>query len=99
MRMFAAMIIPAILATASARAEQRVFTVANNPDGYGTDRCLAAGAPCGIPVATAYCRAHDFQQAVSFRRLDRKDPAADPVAAQGCPRDLCEAFIAIECSR
>jgi hypothetical protein len=99
MRMLAAMIIPALLATTPAQAEQRVFTVANNPDGYGIDRCLAAGAPCGTAVATAYCRARDFAQALSFRRLDRKRDDAIAVSAPDCPGGLCDAVVAIECSR
>jgi hypothetical protein len=97
--MFAAVIIPALLATAPAHGEQRVFTVANNPDGYGIDRCLAAGAPCGSAVATAYCRSRDFQLALSFRRLDRARDGAIAVAASDCPRGLCDAVVAIECSR
>ena len=55
----------------SAQAEKRIFIVANNADGYGVDRCLATGDPCGTAAATAYCRSRDFSKAASFRRLDR----------------------------
>jgi hypothetical protein len=48
-----------ICAGATAQAEQRVFIIANNADGYGVDRCLATGAPCGVAVATAYSKARD----------------------------------------
>ena len=99
MRSLVALIIPAMLFAAPALAEKRTFTVANNPDGYGIDRCLAAGAPCGVAVATAYCRARDFEQAVSFRRLERDANAAIVVSAKDCPSGLCDAFVAIECSR
>src|SRR5262245_5267793 len=99
MRILLAAIVPAILLAAPAQAERRTFTVANNPDGYGIDRCLAAGAPCGVAVATAYCRARDFEQAVSFRRLERDANAAIVVSAKDCPSGLCDAFVAIECSR
>jgi hypothetical protein len=99
MRIVLAAIIPAILLTAPAQAEKRTFAVANNPDGYGIDRCLAAGAPCGVAVATAYCRARDFEQAVSFRRIERDANAAITVSAKDCPSGLCDAFVTIECSR
>ena len=41
----------AMTASLSAYAEHRIFIVANNPDGYGVDRCLATGASCGVAVA------------------------------------------------
>jgi hypothetical protein len=31
----------------AAQAEKRLFIIANNPDAYGVDRCLATGASCG----------------------------------------------------
>ena len=71
----------------SAQAEKRIFIIANNADGYGVDRCLASGATCGKAVATAYCKARDFAQAGSFRKVDRDEitgaiPAGNrPVAA------------------
>ena len=83
---------------APAQAEKRIFTVANNPDGYGIDRCLAAGAPCGTAAATAYCRAHNFAEVLSFRQVDRATPAV-AVAASDCPSGMCDALVAIECSR
>jgi hypothetical protein len=83
---------------APAQAEKRIFTVANNPDGYGIDRCLAAGAPCGTAAAAAYCRARDFAEVLSFRRVDRATPAV-AVAANDCSSDRCEAMVAIECAR
>ena len=36
-----------LLAAAAAQAEKRMFIIANDGDGYGVDRCLASGAPCG----------------------------------------------------
>jgi hypothetical protein len=32
-------------------AESRVFIIANHADGYGVDRCLANGEPCGVSRA------------------------------------------------
>ena len=36
-----------ICGSVAAQAERRVFIIANDPDGYGVDRCLATGATCG----------------------------------------------------
>jgi hypothetical protein len=91
----------AILGGVSAHAERRLFIIANNADGYGVDRCLATGASCGAPVATAYCRAREFNQAVSYRKVDKDDvTGAVPTSASGeCRVGSCEEFVAIECSR
>ena len=93
-------LLAAAAATATpAQAETRVFVVVNNADGYGIDRCLASGASCGKAVAAAYCRAQDFAEALTFRRIDRAEiTSAVPIEAATC-RGLCEDFIAIECGR
>jgi len=55
--LIAALVFAATLyANVSAQAEKRIFIIANNPDGYGVDRCLSSGATCGVAVATAYCK-------------------------------------------
>lgn len=92
MRIIAAASLTASFLVAPASAEKRTFTVANDPDGYRIDRCLATGAPCGTVVATAYCRARDFDQVLSFRRVDRERDTTLDVAAN-------DAVVAIECSR
>ena len=33
--------------SAPVAAENHIFVIANNADGYGIDRCLANGEPCG----------------------------------------------------
>lgn len=84
----------------SAQAEKRTFIVANNADDYGIDRCLATGAACGAAAATAYCRSRDYNQAASFRRLDREEiTGAVPAGGAGCKSATCNEFVAIECSR
>lgn len=91
-----------LLTAVSASAERRMFIIANNADGYGVDRCLATGASCGAAIAAAYCRAHEFNQAVSFRKVDKSDiTGAVPRATQaGCRGRGCdEEYVAIECSR
>ena|SRR5262245_49865244 len=78
-----------------ANAEKRIFIIANNPDGYGVDRCLASGASCGAAVATAYCQARDFTIAASYRKVEREEITG------AIPTGLIKAdeFVAIECAR
>ncbi len=81
----------------AAQAEKRTFIVANNSDGYGVDRCLAAGATCGVAAATAYCRSRDFARAASFRKVDHDEiTGAVPSTGGAGGRD---GFVAIECLR
>jgi len=90
----------ALIGAASAQAERRMFVVANNPDGYGVDRCLNTGAPCGAAVANSYCHSHEFAQALSYEKVDRNDitgamPTTGPEACRG---SSCS-YVAITCSR
>jgi len=87
-------------AVTPAQAEKHVFVIANNPDGYGIDRCLASGETCGAAVATAYCQTQEYATAVSFRRVDPSDmTGAVSINANACPGGGCEEFVAIECMR
>lgn len=82
-----------------AAAETRIFVIANN-GGYGVDRCLSGGEPCGASVATAYCQAQSFALARSFRKVDRDEiTGAVPASAGVCHGGACDEFVAIECSR
>ncbi len=57
----------ALLALATpAQAETKTFLI-DSSDGYGIDRCLAAGEACGRAAATALCRANAFAQVVDYR--------------------------------
>jgi len=90
-----------LVGTASARAERHIFIIANNPDGYGIDRCLAAGDHCGVAAANSFCRAREYAQALSFHKVDRDDitgviPASGPGSCNGA---TCENYVAIECAR
>jgi hypothetical protein len=86
------------LAVGPALAETQTFVIANQPDAYGVDRCLATGAQCGAVVATAYCQSRDFAQAVSFRRVERTDITATLGTTASCGRS-CGELVAIECTR
>ena len=86
-----------MLWAAPAAAENRTFIIANNADGYGVDRCLASGAKCGAPVATAYCQSHDFDRAASFRRIERDEITGGVPTTNGTSRQ--DEFVAIECLR
>ena len=90
----------AVLYGTSAQAERHIFIIANNADGYGVDRCLASGAPCGVAVATAYCKARDFTQAQSFHKVEREEiTGAVRSASESCRGSSCDDFVAIECTR
>ena len=97
----AAAVAAVLFGAAAAQAEKRVFIIANNADGYGVDRCLAAGGACGQTVANSYCRSQEFAQALSFQKVDRGDitgviPASGPGSCHGA---VCSEFVAIVCSR
>ena len=90
----------ALLLSAAATAENRTFIIANNADGYGIDRCLANGEPCGVTVATAYCQSQSFAQVKSFRKIERDDiTGAVPTSGKNACAGSCDSFVAIECSR
>ena len=92
--------VAAVLAALTpAQAEKRLFIVANNPDGYGVDRCLASGAACGTAAANAYCASHEFHAAVSFHKIDRDDITGAIPASTSCRGPHCDEFVAIECGR
>ena len=82
---------PALVATVFASPEARTFVIAIDPDGYGVDRCLAAGSACGAAAAKAYCQSRDFGDARSFRRSD------DITAGTGSAGH--DGYVTIECAR
>ena len=89
-------------AASTALADRRVFIVANQPDGYGIDQCLAKGERCGAAAARAYCEANNFRTASSYRKLDADEVAgAIPAFAGGsCSGSACAAeYVAITCER
>lgn len=88
-------------AVAAARAETHIFLV-DSSDGYGIDRCLAAGEPCGAAAAAALCQAREYNKAVDFGRIDPAEvtggvPAGSEVKA--CKGRACPDLVAITCSR
>jgi hypothetical protein len=96
-----AMLIAATTLTGAtaARAEKRIFIIANNADAYGIDRCLASGAACGAAAASAYCQSREFQQAASYRKVDRDEITGAVPAGSACAIGHCDEFVAIECNR
>jgi hypothetical protein len=84
----------AILATES-RADSRVFIVANQPDGYGVDECLAKGERCGASAARAYCQSREFALATGYRRVEPDEVTSTVPAAAGGNDE----YIAITCQR
>ncbi|HZP70569.1 MAG TPA: hypothetical protein VFB29_11560 [Pseudolabrys sp.] len=81
-------------------AEERQFLLANDADGYGIDRCLAAGEKCGSAAANAYCRMQAFAAAASYHRIEQDDlgGATAKVAPDSCANNRCN-VVAIVCLR
>lgn len=84
---------------APATAENRTFIVANSPDGYGVDYCLANSHACGAAAAAAYCQSKEFTAAASFRKIARVEITGVVPTSGNCGRNGCEEFVAIECTR
>jgi hypothetical protein len=98
--MMLTLVVASAAGLAPALAEKHVFIIANNPDGYGVDRCLASGSSCGTAVAAAYCHSQDFADVSSFRRIERDEiTGAVPANASFCSGSGCEDYVAIECTR
>jgi hypothetical protein len=84
----------------SARAERRMFIIANDADGYGIDRCLATGAKCGAHAANSYCKSHAFADAASYNKVDREEITGSiPDGGGACNGATCKEFVAIVCNR
>ena len=94
-------VIAAVLASAPpVRAETKIFFVENQPDGYGIDQCLASGANCGKPMASAYCQSRQYGRALSFRKAEPEEMAEGKAAGDAaCRASGCIDFVAIECQR
>ena len=89
-------------AASTALADQRVFIVANQPDSYGIDQCLANGDRCGASAARAYCQSHDFKSASAYHRVDPEEitGAVAASAADKCVGRACTVeYVAITCER
>jgi hypothetical protein len=102
MRSLFAIIIGLVVMTGSAaRADNRVFIIANPPAANGIDRCLASGGKCGADAAKSYCLSRDFVAAKEFRRVDPDEVTGSvPKTAAGrCPNGGCDEYVAITCQR
>lgn len=102
MRLIVSLFACAFVAFAStAKADSRVFIIANHADGYGIDQCLAKGESCGVPAARAYCQSRAFSTATDFRRIGRDEvTGAIPVAdIERCTGFGCGDYVAITCQR
>lgn len=80
----------------TAQAENRMFIVASDADGYGVDRCLSSGDKCGAAAANAYCKVHEFVHAAAYRKADPGDITGGVSTA--CHGASCD-VVAIVCTR
>ncbi|MBV8110896.1 MAG: hypothetical protein JO012_14160 [Hyphomicrobiales bacterium] len=97
---FLTTLLACLFLAAAARAETKVFIIANEADGYGVDQCLAKGDKCGAHAALSYCRSRDFAEASSYRRVDPEEITGSvPKAGGKCLRGGCDEYVAITCQR
>jgi hypothetical protein len=101
MRLVPAFVAGALLICATAAsAETHIFIIANHPDGYGIDQCLAKGDKCGATAARSYCQSRDFAQASNYRRVDPDEITGSvPKDGANCAHGGCDEFVAITCQR
>ena len=98
MKSIALLLAASVLAASPAFADSRVFIIANQPDAYGIDRCLAGGDKCGASAALNYCQSREFAKATAFRRVDPDEitGSVPRLTAGGSAR---EEYVAITCQR
>jgi len=102
MKSIFALVAFATLSTVSiAHADNRIFIIANQSDGYGIDECLAKGEKCGAYAARSYCQSRDFAEATAYRRVDPNEVTGSipKTASASCPRSGCAEYVAITCHR
>ena len=101
MRILVSSLAALLLSASASFADSRIFIIANEPDGYGIDQCLAKGERCGAPMAKAYCRQRDFADASTFRRVDPDEiTGAVPASNAGkCSGYGCVDYVAITCQK
>jgi hypothetical protein len=86
--------------TSAASAETRIFIVANQADGHGTEQCLAKGDKCGAHAAHSLCQSRDFAQASAYRRVDPDEITGSvPRDGANCAHGGCNEYVAITCQR
>jgi hypothetical protein len=83
----------------TAQAERRMFIIGADAGGYGVDRCLETGAKCGAAAANAYCKTHQYETAMSYRKVDRDDITGAIPSGGGCSGSKCDDLVAIVCTR
>jgi hypothetical protein len=95
------MLLASLCFAQSAVAETHIFLV-DSSDGYGIDRCIAAGEACGEAAASAICRTREYVKAVDFGRIDAEEITGGvPSGAQvkACQGRSCPEVVAVTCSR
>jgi len=56
-------------------------------DGYGVAECLIGNQACGQVVANAWCEAHGYTKAVSFRQISPEEVTGTIQKASFGPKD------------
>lgn len=79
----------------------RIFLI-DASEGYGVDACLASGSACGQAMANAWCRVHDYAEAVGFGAVATDATGGVSTAANvrtACYGSTCQDAVAITCTR
>lgn len=90
-----------LLMTQSAYAETHIFLV-DNSDGYGINRCLAAGEACGKAAAAAICHNRKYANAIEYGRIGSDKitgSISNATLVKLCEGQSCPDMVAITCSR
>lgn len=88
-----------VLSAGSAAADTRIFVIPGS-DGYGIDRCLVGGEPCGQTIANAWCRSQDYARALDFGPISRTDTTSSvPLGGIIAARTTNDDLVAITCAR
>ena len=90
-----------LCAASAAQADNRVFIVANQSDGYGIDECLANGEKCGAHAARSYCQSRDFVEATEYRRVETDEVTGALPTSTTSPRPHSSVaqYVASTCHR
>ncbi|WP_029349355.1 hypothetical protein [Bosea sp. 117] len=91
----------ALTSVSAFAGETKTFLI-DSSDGYGIDGCIASGAACGAAMAGAWCRAHDFERAVSFGTVEsdaRITAISTAPVRTACIGGSCSQAVAISCEK
>ena len=90
-----------LFVVSAARADSRVFIIANQADGYGVHQRLAKRDTSGAHAARSCCPSREPAQAPAYRPVDTDEitGSVPKTANDRCSGIGCNEYIAITCQR